>query len=345
MDDIDHGRTSQCFAALVAQGPAVGMSFVSTTAEAEIGRLAAATEGYGLGVPNPRAHVPMTRVGSARPGRGTRLRDGAMLQVASASPDPGVVRPPANRVDRIVIRTLPYRVVLEEIAASDGGFVIGVGGDSAAPVRVDLIAGSARMLVAGPPSSGKSTALLSLLVQALARSVPVCVAAADRSPLTLAARAHGLHVLLPHDRCPEIDCAGGIVLIDDVDRFVDSPAADALTTVIRSASRAAAVVASGDATELSILQRSPIVELRRGRTGLLLQPRAVDAELVGLRLPRSVPTHVPGRGLLVAGTELLPGPARDPLPVQVAIPTPAPDRAVVNPYAGSGGRSAGRTSP
>jgi S-DNA-T family DNA segregation ATPase FtsK/SpoIIIE len=90
--------------------------------------------------------------------------------------------------------------------------------------------------------------------------------------------------------------------------------ADVLAAVGRHGGEAL-VLAAGSAADLAAAYRGPAVTLRRGRTALLLRPAPGDAELLGLRVPRTPLPPRPGCGWLVAGGEA----AR----VQVARPRPA----------------------
>ena len=56
--------------------------------------------------------------------------------------------------------------------------------------------------------------------------------------------------------------------------------------------------------QLSGHYQGPIAALRRGRSGLLLCPGAGDADLMGIRLPRTPLPVRPGSGWLVTGAGL-----------------------------------------
>jgi DNA segregation ATPase FtsK/SpoIIIE, S-DNA-T family len=55
---------------------------------------------------------------------------------------------------------------------------------------------------------------------------------------------------------------------------------------------------------LSAHYQGPVAELRRARTGLLLCPGPGDADLLGIRLPRTPLPHRPGSGWLVSGAAM-----------------------------------------
>jgi S-DNA-T family DNA segregation ATPase FtsK/SpoIIIE len=87
-----------------------------------------------------------------------------------------------------------------------------------------------------------------------------------------------------------------VVLADDLTGLPDD-VADALVTG-PSAARLL-VLASGTAAELAASYRGAAVGLRRSRTALLLRPAPGDAELLGLRVPRTPLPARPGSGWLV----------------------------------------------
>ena len=136
------------------------------------------------------------------------------------------------------MRPLPESATLDQIEEPSDGFVFGVGGDEAVPICVDLVRHRARLLVSGPPASGKSTTLISLLDQAMSMGLPVAVATGTSSPLAAAAATFGLSAVSPDETHPPISCEAGLLLIDDVDQFVDTRAEDALLAIIRSTRQA-----------------------------------------------------------------------------------------------------------
>jgi hypothetical protein len=64
--------------------------------------------------------------------------------------------------------------------------------------------------------------------------------------------------------------------------------------------------------------RGPAVDVRRSRTGLLLQPSIADGELLGVRISPHRTAMPPGRGLLV--TDSWRASAPNGLPIQVIGP-------------------------
>lgn len=332
----DGARSVERMHALLADAPAAGATVVITGGRAVLAPRVAAHSAtrlvlacndaadYAAAGLDPRA-AP-----AAIPGRGMRA-DGAEFQIAvtgSAVPTgrtaPGVLR----------LRALPMRVALDDLPTEPGRIALGSGGDSAEPVAVNLTAGHGRLLVVGPPGSGRSSAMISVLHQMLHRR-PV-VAAPRRSPLTTVAARHALRLVSPdevHRTAADTLRSVDVLLVDDIEAFADSDAGNALAHWERDLPPGTVVCAAARSDALAVTFRGLGAALRHNRCGVLLQPGPVDGELLGVRLPRSRAAPTPGRGVLV------PDPAwslgGEPLPIQLAI-SPCADRC---------DRSAGRRSP
>lgn len=189
----------------------------------------------------------------------------------------------------------------------------GVGQADLAPVAVDFADGN--LLVAGPNRSGRSTALVAL-AHGLQRSTPdlrMFLLAPRRTPLLeldgweRAARGAAACddlvaelVELVEERSP--DDAPILVVVDDGNELIDSPADDGLARLIRRG-RDLAVVLAGAAETASALRSYSgwIPEIRKDRRALLLNPDPdIDGDLVAARLPRRSGGGLPpGRGYLV----------------------------------------------
>jgi S-DNA-T family DNA segregation ATPase FtsK/SpoIIIE len=216
-----------------------------------------------------------------------------------------------------------------------------VGGDAAAAIAVDLRA-SGHLLVAGPPRSGRSTALLTVLAECLRTGLDVVVAAPHRSPVHERAKRLGVQVIGPETAAEAIDeCPTGfaIVLVDDCEAFDDTAAGDLLTRWLRRAEPHLGAIVAGRTDELASAYRGVGAEARRNRSGVLLRPGPVDGDLFGVRLARSGGAPGPGRGVLVGtrcwtagdhvASEWIPLDTREPVPIQIALTgpaTPAPDQ-------------------
>jgi len=91
-----------------------------------------------------------------------------------------------------------------------------------------------------------------------------------------------------------------VAVVDDLSTLPD-PVGDALTSLARPAG--VLLLAAGTAADLAGAYRGPAVSLRRSRTALFLRPVAGDAELLGLRTPRTPLPPRPGSGWLVTSTQ------------------------------------------
>jgi S-DNA-T family DNA segregation ATPase FtsK/SpoIIIE len=272
---------------------------------------------------DPRA-VP----GELPRGRAVRAADGAALQIA----EPIDVREvaakwagaPCPGSDAVRVRPLPARLQLADLGdrSSDGRLVIGLAGDERVPFTVDPFAGAGRLLVAGPPRSGRTTVLRTLAEQAAVAGIDTVVAAPARSPLVESARRLALRVVAPDDHV--VDAAPAVrtlLVVDDAEAFTDAPAGDALVNWLRRPAARLAAVVAGRSDDLATSYRGIGAEVRRAQCGILLRPGPVDGELLGARLPRRPASGPPGRGVAVGeaawGALFEDG---EPVPVQVAMP-------------------------
>ncbi|MQA35919.1 FtsK/SpoIIIE domain-containing protein, partial [Modestobacter roseus] len=197
---------------------------------------------------------------------------------------------------------------------------VGPGGDEGQVARVDLAAGGG-LLVVGPPGSGRSEAVRAFGRHCHAGGARVLeLATAPAGPGTPADPSD------PGDRIDRVDRRDAaavrawlaeptpgtrVVLADDVTSLPDA-VADALAVAVGPPTGApggdapapgpALVIAAGGPAELAGSFRGPVAVLRRSRTALLLRPGPGDAELLGLRVPRTPLPARPGSGwLLVRG--------------------------------------------
>jgi DNA segregation ATPase FtsK/SpoIIIE, S-DNA-T family len=265
------------------------------------------------------------------PGRGLLADDGSLVQLATEpGPDDavraaaaGIARrhPPAPETGRIRLRPLPESLCLADLPEGLDGLAVGLAGDECEPLVLDPFNGPVRLLVAGPPRSGRTTVLCSWARQAAAGGLPVVVAAPARSALGTVAVEHGLPVLRPDADPGPPPTRPTLLLVDDCDAFDDRPAGERLTDWLRDADAPLAAAVAGRADELATTYRGLGAAARRSHCGLLLRPGPVDGELLGIRLPRRPASGPPGRGVIVGDPAW--GPlfaAGEPVPVQVAAP-------------------------
>lgn len=262
------------------------------------------------------------------PGRGVRAGDGAEIQFGCFA-DPAATAAAIARRWRgmrgsstaVRLRALPAAVTLADCGPPTDLVRLGLGGWEARPVGVDL-ARSGHLLVAGPPRSGRTTTLELLLAECRRLGRATVVAAPKRSPLHRRAERLGTPVVTPDHDTAEALPDRAVLLVDDVEHFADTACADTLTSWARDAD--VSVVVAGRADELATAFRGLAVTARRNRRGILLQPRPLDGELLGIRLDRGRSSpRLPGRGVLV-GLPVV-GATGDAVPVQLATPDQPPD--------------------
>jgi DNA segregation ATPase FtsK/SpoIIIE, S-DNA-T family len=344
LPDVDAAGCADALAALLRIGPTAGLSVALAGDRSTLAPRFATGFGtrlllrlpdrsdYGLAGIATR-DVPATMP----PGRGLRAGDGALLQVAHAGTEPGAAGLRAavaatadpwlatgcsSDPSAIRIRSLPARIALDELPALAGGLSIGVAGDQADPLPFDPFGGAGRVLVAGPPRSGRTTLLRSIARQAQAAGMRTVVAASSRSALAEDARHFSIPIIGPGDADPgAVPSAPTLLLVDDSETFVDSPAGDRLTSWVRAVDAPLAAVVAGRCDDLATTYRGVAAEVRRSHCGILLRPGPVDGELLGVRLPRRPSNGPPGRGVVVGDPSW--GPLFDdgePVPIQVAAP-------------------------
>jgi DNA segregation ATPase FtsK/SpoIIIE, S-DNA-T family len=210
------------------------------------------------------------------------------------------------------VEPLPTRVDVGDIeaeakAAEPGSrwALVGVGGDELRPVGVDLDLDGPAFVVAGPPGSGRSTALATMGRWVLGHGRPVVVVAHRRSPVRALADEAGVVAVVGSGDALELEQAllghpDAIVLADDAETLHDTAVERPLLGLLRADSEGgAALVLAGAAAEMAGQFRGLTVEARRTRTGLLLGALSpVDGDLFGVRIAGS-DAAPPGRGVLL----------------------------------------------
>ncbi|WP_240506705.1 FtsK/SpoIIIE domain-containing protein [Thermoactinospora rubra] len=102
---------------------------------------------------------------------------------------------PPLRVD-----ALPSRITMSQTLDLDPAFVppsplwalIGAGGDALTPMGLDLLAHGPGAVIAGPPRSGRSSALMTAALSLIGQGTPVIVVTPRRSPLRALEGAHAV---------------------------------------------------------------------------------------------------------------------------------------------------------
>jgi S-DNA-T family DNA segregation ATPase FtsK/SpoIIIE len=303
-------------------GPAAGLTCVVTADRAVPGGRLAAVARHRLVLPLADradyavAGIPTRDVPAHRPpGRALVGEDGRECQIALPRPPlpPAGTSSASRRPLQIVELPPAPRLRLppggpEASSAADGLLLpVGPGGDEGLVQSVDL-ARSGGLLVTGPPGSGRSAALAAFAEHV--RAVGASVLVVGRPPWTTdgSATVAGAVLLDPADETgaaawrDALDGRPGVVVADDLGAPADAPALARLCG--GRVPGAVVLVAAAHAGQLSQHYQGPVATLRRNRTGLLLCPGPGDADLLGVRLPRTPLPQRPGSGWLVTGSAL-----------------------------------------
>ncbi|SEG90694.1 DNA segregation ATPase FtsK/SpoIIIE, S-DNA-T family [Thermomonospora echinospora] len=348
-EHYDYGRLVDAFVRLLREGAAVGLRAVCTGDRTGLGGQISTVFGrrlvlrmadpmdYGYAGLNERqipAFMPPGRVleqtGPGRPPRESQIglladdpsgpaQVAALQQIARACT--GRYGRLPRRLRPLHVDELPVRVTYAEamalepdhLAPSPLWALVGVGGDTLAPVGVDLLNEGPGFVVAGPPRSGRSTTLLTIVGSLLDPAVggglvPVLLLTPRRSPLSALKGHPGVLGVLDADAAEDdlLDAVGEehryVVVVDDAELLDETALDDALRGVLRTARDGEhAVVIGGTTEDLGRGYRGFLSDARRSRSGVLLSADSPDdGELFGLRLPRNAGLAGPtGRGLLV----------------------------------------------
>ena len=203
------------------------------------------------------------------------------------------------------VRILPDDVRLETLPRSSAGFVFGIRDADLGPAMVSFNSGG--FVVAGPPRSGKSTALEALISAAPPSVSGVVVVAYHESAFTQS--APGRRVAVGPDDGERLlrEVLEGseqdlVLAVDDLHEFAHTDVELAFSDILRKArAQRWMVVASASAEAVRRAFDGALRDVRGNKSGILLQPDSeVDGDIVGLRLPRTINAAWPaGRGYLV----------------------------------------------
>ncbi len=330
-EDVDMGKALDLVQQLVRSGPGVGLLTVvsgergvltgqlaSILPRRVVLRLADPTDAVIAGV--PAREVPR----QMPPGRGHLVQDRSahLLQVAVLGADLGaasqstaveeIARRRADLVGRppFTVPPMPAAVALDEVTrAADAcpGFIpVGLGDEDVSIVGFDLAVHGRKLVVAGHPGSGRSTALLTIAHGLLSQGFDVAAVAPSPSVLSDLVEAVGHFGIGDDDKLAAL-LAGGrepgrplAVVVDDADQLDGGPYEPVLLGLLdRLPACRDVLVLAGSTPELVGRYHGVTVSVRRGASGLLLGPSGnLDGDVFGVRLPRRTQRH-PGRGFLV----------------------------------------------
>ncbi|WP_234698518.1 FtsK/SpoIIIE domain-containing protein [Lacisediminihabitans changchengi] len=315
-DILSDGRQLGMHIALTAdRAGAVPASIASSIQRKVVLRLA--DDGYGM------LDVPSDILGAKSPA-GRAIVDGFETQIAilggssSVSEQAAATRALAEAMVRAGVKSaspigsLPKEYAITELPLTvTGAPVLGIGDVDLGPLGFEP---EGTMLLAGPPASGRSSALLSL-AQSVARFDPdarLYYLGNSRSPLATAmpwvdsATSTDAVAALAKDLAAAVaddDTEGRIVvIIESIGDFLQTPADSAIVELARAAKRSSHLVIAE--AEMSAWGSSwPLMgEFKNARRGFLLQPESVEGDiLLKTALPRlNRAEFPPGRGMYIA---------------------------------------------
>jgi S-DNA-T family DNA segregation ATPase FtsK/SpoIIIE len=248
-------------------------------------------------------------------GRGFRANSGEELQIALLAEDPSgpaqaealvtMASESRTRVESEAapqrpfrVDPLPVRISLAEAVALGApprhalDLLVGVGGDQLIPWWTDLAEAGPGFVIAGPPESGRSTALLTMGRALAARGVVVVAISPRRSPLLELADLGGAVTIFQgaEAQSPDLgellaDEQPIVALVDDAE-MVD-PDNSHLLTMASGAPGHHGIVVAGGIDDLRDAFRGFMLQAKRPGSGLLLSPKGhLDATVFNGVLPR-----------------------------------------------------------
>jgi hypothetical protein len=193
--------------------------------------------------------------------------------------------------------------------------LVGVDADGLTAYGADLASGTApAFVVAGPPGSGRSTALVNIARSLLASGARLVLAAPRPSPLRKLADQDGvmacfLQADINHDELEQILAVASIeepvvIVMDDAEDLSKCDASRLLVNLLQHGfEEGIALALAGDEDKLNLFARW-LDGAKKAHRGLLLSPQKWNAgDLIGIRTGRSIisSTVTPGRGWLHLG--------------------------------------------
>jgi S-DNA-T family DNA segregation ATPase FtsK/SpoIIIE len=306
-----------------------GSRFSGTTEEKIVLRLNDRQDYSSVGIPTRSAPS------DPAPGRGIRTQDLSEAQVAVLGEDLagtaqaetllGLGRELTERESAVPAARRPIRldVLPDRIGYADaltlhthGGPMrplVAVGGDTLTSLGPDLT-DVPTFVIAGPPRTGRSTALLTAAHSLLAAGTGLIVLAPRRSPLRTLRDRPGVAAVITdaevtvtefREALGNIPEEHGVIVVDDAELFMGAEIDSDLALLARGgAGTGWGLLAAGNAESLSLSLAGWMGQVKRNRTGMLLSPQGLaDGEVIGVKLTRGVVGQAPqpGRGLLHLG--------------------------------------------
>ena len=304
----DNMRLTSLATRLLSDGAGAGLRVIATGDKTALARISSHfPERIVLRLANVNdlllAGVPKGAMPDKPPaGRGVLLPEGTEVQLAFPGQDPGGAAQTAA-VEGLIewaaatfgdpeprplrVDPLPSRITLAQARALPGWAgrgplrpAVAVGGDDLAGLGAEL-SRFPGFAIAGPPLSGRSTALLVVATSLLETGTAIVGLAPRESPLRDLAGQDGVLAVFT-DASPDqrkllelLEGASGpvAVLVDDAEALVGTPADGLLAQIpVEGRTRGQALVIAGTSGELARGMRSFAAAARQFKCGLLLTP-------------------------------------------------------------------------
>ncbi|MPY35379.1 cell division protein FtsK [Streptomyces adustus] len=306
-----------------------GSRFSGTTEDKIVLRLNDRQDYSSVGIPTKSAPT------DPEPGRGIRTQDLSEAQIAVLGEDlagtaqaqvfAALGKELTRRESAVPDTRRPIRldVLPERIAYADALTLhpqagpmrplVAVGGDILASLGPDLT-DVPTFVIAGPPRTGRSTALLAASESLLAAGTGLIVLAPRRSPLRTLQGRPGVVSLFTDADVPvgdfrqalnNVSQEYGVIVVDDAELFMGAEIDPDLALLARGgAGTGWGVLVAGNAESLSLSLAGWMGQVKRNRSGMLLSPQGLsDGEVIGVKLTRGLVGQAPqpGRGLIHLG--------------------------------------------
>jgi DNA segregation ATPase FtsK/SpoIIIE, S-DNA-T family len=239
----------------------------------------------------------------------------AILEVGATLQTNGWITPARFGIGRLPeLMPMPRAHATGELWSAD----LGLSDSTLAPAGLSIA--ESQFLIAGPPRSGRSTALR-VLVEQLAASTPGLQAHLICPRRSIATESQ-VWASISSTEVDGVEVIGQltelvrsnelrhpvVLCFDDYSDLDDNQIGGPFSSLLNASKRGAPVrfVVAGEARGLMSIWSDGVKGVRRYRTGLLLQPDPdADGDLLSARLPRQAwRAFPPGRGYLVQGTSV-----------------------------------------
>lgn len=207
------------------------------------------------------------------------------------------------------MEALPTSISLDEVLAdlpesAEGlPLVVGIGGDDLQALTVDLSDGVPSFVVAGPPRSGRTTALIAMSSSLLRAGRSLVLVTPRKSALQSLAGQDGVRAVIDLSslNVEELEArlrgdeAAEVLVIDDAELLDDREVTAWIKDYVRGASaRGQAILAAGHIDEFGSGFSGWDVDLKNNRRGALLSPSSMmHGGLIGASLGKG---HLSGSG-------------------------------------------------